>query len=293
MKDPILNPGSPGEWDESFVSPNAVLATDSGYLMYYSGGNGYPFPPDKHGMVGLAFSSDGITWTKYDDPKTTNPPYAESDPVISLGTAGTYDSGLAWECDVLKTDTGFEMFYTGDPDSWSGEKICYATSEDGIHWVKDSVNNPLLGPTQDWVTVDIVSPSVVKIKNTYFVYYDGNTSMTDGQIGLATSPIVTAVRHENKVTIKRYKLIGSYPNPFNPSTNIIFEVPNQSLVKIEIYNILGKLVTTLVNRSYSKGRHQVTWNGKDNNGRKVSSGTYVAVMRTKNYQDSMKMNLLK
>ncbi len=183
---PVLTAGLSGEWDSGFITPNSIIATDSGFVMYYSGGSAYPFPPSGHAMVGMATSADGISWTKYDDPATTNGPYAGSDPVLALGSPGSYDSGLAWEADVLKTDDGWEMFYTSDSDDWSGETLSYATSADGIRWAKHQ-DNPILMRTQNWATLDVAAPSVVKVDGKYLVYYVGNRGLFDGQIGLATA----------------------------------------------------------------------------------------------------------
>ena len=288
MNDPILTTGSSGEWDEAFVSPNAILPVDSGYIMYYSGGIGYPFPPSDHAMVGLAFSSDGITWAKYDDPLTTDPPYAESDPVLKLGSAGSYDSGLAWECDVLKTASGFEMFYTGDPDSWTGERICYATSVDGINWVKHE-QNPILIDMQNWATIDLVSPSVVKISDEYFVYYIGNTTLFNGQIGLATSPVVTGVdSNKEDLGIKTFQLYQNYPNPFNPNTIISWQLARSSFVTLKVYDVLGNEVETLINEEKPAGIYKINFDGSE-----LTSGVYFYQLHTDQNVITKKMILLR
>jgi len=275
MNDPILTTGSSGEWDAAFISPNSILPVDSGYIMYYSGGTGYPLPPSDHAMVGLAFSSDGITWTKYDDPLTTNPPYAESDPVLTLGSAGSYDSGLAWECDVLKTTNGFEMFYTGDPDSWTGERISYATSINGINWIKYE-QNPILTDMQNWATIDLVGPSAIIINNEYFVYYVGNTTLFNGQIGLATSPVVTGVENNKEdLGIKTFQLYQNHPNPFNPSTIISWQLAVGSFVTLKVFDVLGNEVETLINEEKPAGIYKVDFDGSE-----LTSGVYFYQLRT-------------
>ncbi|UCE19160.1 MAG: T9SS type A sorting domain-containing protein, partial [Gemmatimonadota bacterium] len=70
----------------------------------------------------------------------------------------------------------------------------------------------------------------------------------------------------------------NYPNPFNPTTTIIYSVPTTELtpwVSLKIYNIVGQEVRTLVNERKAPGRHRATWDGKDEEGRKVSSGVYL------------------
>ncbi len=69
--------------------------------------------------------------------------------------------------------------------------------------------------------------------------------------------------------------IGSYPNPFNPSTTISYSVPENSSVKLDIYDVAGRKVRSLVDESRSAGYHNVVWNGRDENGSQVSSGMYL------------------
>lgn len=89
------------------------------------------------------------------------------------------------------------------------------------------------------------------------------------------------------------KLFGNYPNPFNPETTISFDLAEQCPVTIEVFNIKGQKVKTLVRDSYVPGHHSVVWNGTDNNGKFVSSGVYFYRMSTPNHISNRKMLLLK
>ncbi len=88
-------------------------------------------------------------------------------------------------------------------------------------------------------------------------------------------------------------LNGNYPNPFNPTTTISFDLANSSDVKLEVYNIKGQKIVTLVNDNYIAGKHSVTWNGKDASNRNVASGVYFYKMSTNDYAEIKKMMLLK
>ena len=90
-----------------------------------------------------------------------------------------------------------------------------------------------------------------------------------------------------------FNLYPCRPNPFNPSTDIAFDVPVMCPVTITIYNILGQEVTTLVDREMEAGRHSVVWNSTDKSGQAVSSGIYLCVMRAGDYTASQKMSLMK
>jgi hypothetical protein len=69
--------------------------------------------------------------------------------------------------------------------------------------------------------------------------------------------------------------IGSYPNPFNPSTTISYSLPENSSVMIEIVDMTGRSVTSLINETLSAGHHNVVWNGRNSNGKQVASGIYL------------------
>ncbi|MEZ5082590.1 MAG: hypothetical protein R2750_03960 [Bacteroidales bacterium] len=132
---PIIQPGGTGEWDSHGCLPESVIETDSGLLMYYTAGHSI-----NHFRVGMAYLPEGGTdWIKFDDPNTTGHPFMESDPVLNLGEPGDWDEVHAALCSVYKTTSGLEMFYSGGSaaDHWN---IGYATSEDGIDWIKYSGN---------------------------------------------------------------------------------------------------------------------------------------------------------
>jgi len=82
--------------------------------------------------------------------------------------------------------------------------------------------------------------------------------------------------------------INAYPNPFNPETNIVFEMSADSNVLIEIYNIKGQKVTTLVNDHYKAGSHKITWNAVGQ-----SSGVYLLRFNTAETSEMKKLILLK
>ncbi|MCL5031147.1 MAG: T9SS type A sorting domain-containing protein [Bacteroidetes bacterium] len=92
---------------------------------------------------------------------------------------------------------------------------------------------------------------------------------------------------------KEYKLYNNYPNPFNPSTKIAFELPKAEQVKLTIYDILGNEVVQLENEELPAGYHEVTWNGMNSNGEQVSSGVYLYRLSTKVWSKVMKMMVVK
>ncbi len=84
-----------------------------------------------------------------------------------------------------------------------------------------------------------------------------------------------------------------FPNPFNPSTVISYQLPVNSQVSLKIYNLLGQEVRTLVNGYETAGTKQITWDGKDNHGNTVSSGVYIYRLQAGKYCQTRKCLLIK
>ncbi len=104
--------------------------------------------------------------------------------------------------------------------------------------------------------------------------------------------VITDVQNDNNASVNSFKLYQNYPNPFNPSTIIRYAIPENSFVKVNVYNVLGKEIETLVNAFESKGNYQVTFNSK-----KLSSGIYIyrisATNETGSFSKTKKMILVR
>lgn len=87
--------------------------------------------------------------------------------------------------------------------------------------------------------------------------------------------------------------IDNFPNPFNPSTEIRYQLPQSEKVQIVIYNVLGQEVRTLVNGKQEAGRYTVQWNGDNEQGYKVPSGMYFLRMKAGKFMTNRKLLLLK
>lgn len=85
-----------------------------------------------------------------------------------------------------------------------------------------------------------------------------------------------------------FKLYNNYPNPFNPSTSIKYDVPKNTFVNLSVYDILGRLVTNLVNQDMTAGRYDVVWDAKN-----YASGTYIYKLEAGDFSDVKKMILVK
>ena len=98
----------------------------------------------------------------------------------------------------------------------------------------------------------------------------------------------TSVINDPAAIPSDFALLGNYPNPFNPTTTLSFDLPVTSHVNLTIYDILGRQVATLVNGRRNPGTHQITFDGSH-----LSSGIYFYELSTGNYHAVRKAILLK
>ena len=116
-------------------------------------------------------------------------------------------------------------------------------------------------------------------------YVDDFTLHSDGgSVVDADDPVIPALVTELK---------GNYPNPFNPQTTISFSLKDNIPVSLEIYNLKGQKVKTLVNESKAPGHYQIVWKGLDSNNQPVASGVYFFKMNAGKYSSTRKMILMK
>jgi len=171
----VMEPDS-GSWEESTVEGQIVIRENKQYKMWYSGWS----ETNPEGGIGYATSLDGINWTKYED-----------NPVLGEAGSESWELGGPGYCSVIATDEGYKMWYTAGPDeNWASSNIGYATSEDGISWVRDTLNNPVLShaPVNKWDNPLIGQPKVIMVNDVYHMSYTGmRTNGDERRIGWAVS----------------------------------------------------------------------------------------------------------
>jgi hypothetical protein len=101
-----------------------------------------------------------------------------------------------------------------------------------------------------------------------------------------TSFIIISV--EDEYFVKGYDLSQNFPNPFNPSTSINFTLPERDFINLEVFNVMGEKVKTLVNEFKVAGTHTIQFEANE-----LASGTYLYVLRTTNFSQTKKMQLMK
>ena len=92
---------------------------------------------------------------------------------------------------------------------------------------------------------------------------------------------------------KEFALHNNYPNPFNPVTNIVYDIPEVTDVTLEIYNVMGQRVRTLAQGSHEAGRYQIVWNATNDIGQALSSGMYIYRIQAGDFVSVKKLVLMK
>jgi hypothetical protein len=157
-------PETSGRWDSGIVA-SSIVVTEDEYILYYFGFNGRTHADF---AVGRATATDGVNFTKYNDPDTNDPKNMDTDPVFRESTGWDKEVMLM---SVRQHESGWEMFYTGLKDSWRNVPghIGYATSDDGIIWNRYG-NAPVLTLGEE--DVGIWWPCAVVVDDAYYLYFN-------------------------------------------------------------------------------------------------------------------------
>ena len=209
--------------------------------------------------------NDGYPYLKWQNPGGTPLPVELTSFTASVNSKKVF---LAWQTATEKANYGFN--------------IERSVVSDNMHWevigsVKGNGNS---NSPKDYSFVD-ASPLRGKIQ------YRLKQIDLDGKFEY--SKIVEV----NTDLASNFKLEQNYPNPFNPSTTISYSIPQDALVCVKIYNMLGEEVKSLFSGKQKAGFYSSIWNGDNNAGNKVSSGTYIYMVKFNDRVQSGKMTLLK
>ncbi len=154
--------------------------------------------------------------------------------------------------------------------------------------------------TTDWTlyAMPLTPPADAKyisVRARYWSFATGTSYWDD----FVLTPIAVTSVKSPEITVdrgqipKQFELAQNFPNPFNPSTTIQYKVAKEARVKLEIFNLLGQRIRTLIDERQLPGVYRVRWNGLDDQGRPVSTGVYVYRLQTGDRTFVKKMTLLK
>ena len=151
--------------------------------------------------------------------------------------------------------------------------------------------NPLLT-----IILLIIFSGFTYAQTAMLVHQGGETTQFDiGDIEKITFDLDHGVPDIEKLNqiVKSFQLLTNYPNPFNPTTSICYEINAPGLVEIRIYDVTGREVTTLVSEQMDAGSYQVSWNGETSTGIKAAAGVYFYQLSLNGTAETKKMLLIK
>jgi hypothetical protein len=140
---------------------------------------------------------------------------------------------------------------------------------------------------RDFVAYPVQSTSFSTGRWSYVHYWYGQTPSP----GLANT--VTAVPDDSVTPGPVLEVLGAVPNPFNPLTEIRFSLTRDAAVAVQIFDLAGRLVRSFPARACGPGKHGTVWNGEDNAGRALPSGTYLALVVARDSRATLKLMLAK
>ena len=228
-------------------------------------------------------TDDGFTWSNVYQSNNSNSliSYISIAPNGYIFASNVYegilrstDNGLTWS--LKKTDTGSQDTYPlginkkGTIYASGSNSTFFSSTDNGDTWI-DVTNNLALTTVRD-----------IKFDNDDKMYLGTDESVW------TSNPDTTVGIKDKSIAILNYSLSQNYPNPFNPTTTINYSVKNAGLVKIDIYDILGRKVETLVEEVKQPGNYSVSFNAKS-----ISSGVYLYKLQINDYTSVKKMIFLK
>ncbi|MBN1478870.1 T9SS C-terminal target domain-containing protein [candidate division KSB1 bacterium] len=140
-----------------------------------------------------------------------------------------------------------------------------------------------------------------KMENTYRNSWNGliddvkffNYALSPEQVDSLYSMEYTGIQERYNPAPQQFTLAANYPNPFNPSTTMSFEIPNTTLVTLKIINTQGQVIRTLLSEEKAAGSHTLIWDGRDNFGQNAASGLYLYQMTAGDLSQTRKMLLVR
>jgi len=246
-----------------------VNAFDASYILRYFHGLIDEFPSENSGLYKKNLTSGKVEWNIANSPinseKIRIPIYVKENPknIYALELKINYNQSEIQINNIISTL----------PDDW---QISSNKKDDHII---------------------IVMAGITPLDESKIIVLDGLSNTSSGSIDatyLINSNSVSSMKtlSFNKTPIQ-FKLNQNYPNPFNSSTTISYVLEKDSQVKLEIFNLLGQNIRTLVNTKNSKGFHNVYWDGLNNNGKQLSTGNYIYKISSGSFIKSKKMTLIK
>lgn len=234
-------------------------------------------------------------------------------PVKILTVEETYDSVLAdVGCNARLDDQGNFVANSDEVDLRMIQNVINGSGTDhevdSLDWANGVVSWPVMdsgtpytdtdkdGMADGWEMKYFGDLSTAKYDETDKTDYDadGYYDIEEFLNGSDPKKEYTSICKENNISVPEKFTLSNYPNPFNPSTTIVYSLPEENRISLSVHDINGKLIKKLVDNEYkSQGNYKYLWNAVDSQGKKVASGIYLVHLVSSDYNKTMKITLLR
>jgi hypothetical protein len=294
-----FNSGAP-LWGDNFEDHEDFTINLGNWIQHDLDGEG------TYGISNVEFENAGspMSYMVF-NPNTTTPPITdmnayEGDKFLAsfASSAGTNDDWIVSPLLTVGTTTVVSFYARSYTDEYGLEKFRVKMSLGGdqpsdfqysLHQGVDYLEAPTQWTPYYFNLSDLVGTNIriaiQCVSNDAFVFMVDDFRIDSTEDGVDND--------DPQVAPLMSTLEQNYPNPFNPETSISYTLKNAGKVSLEIYNLKGQRVKTLVNKQENAGQHAVVWNGQDDKGNAVSSGVYFYKLKSGNYTSTRKMILLK
>jgi hypothetical protein len=259
-------PSNPG-WDFEGESANG---TEDYWDMDYSGGAG------KISVAGAVAINDGYPYLSWEDGDDFSLPVELTTFTVEATNQGVL---CEWTTESEIENLGFILERKTDDTEW--QEIASYKTDDGL------LGQGSLSSATDYEYLDnLVEPNTTYEYRLADVDYNGIvTYHATREVTVGLAPLASKV--------EKFTVLPAYPNPFNPTTTIRYGIDTDSKITVQIYDITGQLITTLINTEQTQGWHSVVWNGTNNKGTQAPAGIYLSKITSNNRVKTTKLMLLK
>ena len=216
----------------------------------------------------------------------------DGDDDVDVLSASLSDNKIAWYENQREAPTGFALYPQGTYVSLTWNPI----SDDDFQYyiVERSTDSAFTeNVVSNELVINFYEDESLDYDTEYFyrVYYSTEVHQSN------YSEVISVTLEWMDVNIGYlpivYRLHQNYPNPFNPTTQIKYDLPQDALVTIFIYDLIGQSIKSLVNTNQPAGYHSVRWDATNNYGEEVSAGMYIYNIQSGEFRATKKMVLLK
>ncbi|MCD6160794.1 MAG: T9SS type A sorting domain-containing protein [candidate division Zixibacteria bacterium] len=289
-----------GSWQSVYIQDDNIVVRDLPFVVQYYGESFNEFSIVDNGYIAM-----GSRWYNYF--KNTNIPSPQCAPAMIAPLWDDFQgSNVRYHHDDVNGKFIVAWNNVMSRDTTSSNPYQHFTFEliilDTAHWPTATGDNDIIFQYQQCIYPDVASVGICNEIRDIGLQYVFNNAYTGGAATLAAGRAIkfttcsdyTSVDDDNKDNLPaKFYLAQNYPNPFNPTTNISYELPSDGIVNLEIFDILGRKVRTLVDEYQSAGRQTIIWNSRDSDNNPVSAGIYFYRLQAGDSQIVKKMVLLK